>query len=88
MGVCVTTLGHERRLKLALRLQDQSLVEKAHSRFGEGGRVLLRRQGGQALLFHLLHFKGGLAEGGFVEGPLDPLQGRVLRLPRRDRTRR
>ncbi len=61
-------------MELALRLQDQPLVVKALSRLGQRSRALLRRQVGHALFLHLFHFKGCLAEGGFVEGSLDPFQ--------------
>src|ERR1700691_1346432 len=80
MSVRVAAVGYQRSLKFALGLQDQPLVEETHACFGKRGRVLLRRQGGQASLVHLLHFKGSLAEGGLVEAPFDSLQGQVLGL--------
>ncbi len=79
MGVRVATVGRERGLKLTLCLQYQPLIEKPHSRLSERGRLLLRRQGSQAFLLHLFHGKGGLAEGGLVESPLDPLQRDAIR---------
>ena len=75
MGGGVGAIDLQRCLKLAFGLQNESLIEKAHPCLGKRGRVFLRRQGAQAILFHLFHFEGSLPERGFVERPLYPLQG-------------